>query len=140
GDIDTITSQATHTGPGCDPTDCTTNTVTNPAEPWAWDEDRRVGFDPANSVFFAGINSFRAVPQLTNDPAATITYRYKCIPDYLCQILYAEGDQVTFNFIYDEFEHLDILKIVTVTATQADRQMERGYIQNFRILESTTYP
>lgn len=141
GTIRTIISQATYTDqsrPGCDPTDCTTNPVTNPAEPWAW-VGTEPGFIPGNVVFFSGINHFRAIPQLTNDPAATITYRYVCIPDYLCQILHAEGDQVTFNFIYDEFENTDLYKRVFATATQGDRQMERDFLRYFRLIDSCEY-
>lgn len=140
GAIDTITSRATHTGPGCHPTACTTDPVTNPAEPWAWLEDPPVGFIPTNVVFFSGIHTFRAIPQLTNDPAATITYDFWCIPDYLCPIQHIEGDQVTFEFIYDEYENTDLLKAVTATATQGDRQIERARWSYFRLIESTTYP
>lgn len=140
GAIDTISSHAAYTGPDCELTGCTTNTVTNPAEPWAWLEDHLIAFIPGNVVFFTGIHTFRANPQRTNDPAATITYDFRCIPDYLCPIQRIDGDQVTFEFIWDEFENTDLLKGMIVTATQGDRQIQRTLWSYFRLIQSTTYP
>ena len=111
--------------------------MSNPAEPWAWlDADTRTPVTPGNVVFFSGINTFQAHPKATNDPAATVTYQWSCMPDYLCIALEPEGNQHPYDFVWDEFENTDFVMFVEATATQGDRTLQLMSLNYFRLINS----
>lgn len=148
--IDNVAS-FTAAGQSCDTDPCTSNTVTNSAEPWAWTgawvapyapaASGAVTIDPWNSVFYDGLSpTFHAYTRLTNDPAATITVEWSCYPSQICLLLNDPHSRtMQFNFVRDPDDFQNWAMYVTATATQGTRTMTSEKFMEFSLEKGVYY-
>lgn len=136
----TVTNTASFTNvatPGCSTPTCPTATLTNAAEEFRFVSGT---INPRNVVFYSGLNTFRPVNWTTNDPEATITLEWSCVPDYLCIIADRIDDRVVYDFQWDEFENTSFRMTLKGTATQGARTVTRTQHMDFNIIRSSSFP
>ena len=119
--------------PNCTTPTCARNAVTNPVEPFRFEPGG--GFWPRNSVFYSGPGyDLTAAGWETNDPEAEIvSYRYRCVPELLCQLGTPNEPTTSTYFLWDYWDHSFFTIYLTVTATRGDDTIIGANYMDFRL-------